>query len=149
LPRVLVGLARAHYTTELVEASGCFALHLMAERHLDWVWRFGLRSGRDADKFDGLPVETGATGSPLLADAVGWLECRVEGRLDGGDRLVYLAEVVRSHAAAPEPPLTARHLLELAPPELRAELKRQRDLDARADADAIRAWRAGRQGWSG
>ena len=39
MPRMLVGLARQHYTWELVEASGAFALHLIGEPQLDWVWR--------------------------------------------------------------------------------------------------------------
>ncbi len=96
MPRMLVGLAKQHHTHELVEASGAFALHLLGEDQLDWVWRFGLQSGRSADKFAGLDVQTAATGSPLLKNAVGWLDCRVEERLDGGDRTVYLAEVVQS-----------------------------------------------------
>src|SRR5215469_11012420 len=82
LPRVVVGLAKQHQTWDLVEASGAFALHLVGEQHLDWVWRFGLESGRYADKFRGLSPRAEATGSPLLDEAVGWLDCRVEDRLD-------------------------------------------------------------------
>jgi flavin reductase (DIM6/NTAB) family NADH-FMN oxidoreductase RutF len=141
MPRMLVGLARQHHTWELVEASGAFALHLIGEPHLDWVWRFGLESGRHRDKFAGLPVRTGETGSPLLEGAVGWLDCRVEDRLDTGDRTVYLAEVVQSQVGDFAAPLTQKRLLELAPPDRLAELKRQRHHDAHVDAEAIRAWR--------
>src|SRR5579884_862757 len=76
LPRVLVGLARQHHTWELVEASGAFALHRVGEEQADWVWRFGLQTGRAADKLHGLAWQPGRTGSPLLADALGWLDCR-------------------------------------------------------------------------
>jgi flavin reductase (DIM6/NTAB) family NADH-FMN oxidoreductase RutF len=145
LPRVVVGLARQHHTWGLVEASRAFALHLLAEKHLALVWRFGLKSGRDADKFEGLQVETGATGSPLLADCLGWLDCRVEASMDGGDRTVYLAEVVQARATPFAPPLTTRRLMELAPPARLAELKRQRDQDGRRDELAILAWRAERE----
>jgi flavin reductase (DIM6/NTAB) family NADH-FMN oxidoreductase RutF len=141
LPRMLVGLARQHYTWELVEASGAFALHLIGEPHLDWVWRFGLESARYKDKFEGLSPQTGATGSPLLGGAIGWLECRVEDRLDTGDRTVYLAEVVQSQVGDFAPPLTQNRLLELAPPDRLGELKRQRHHDSHVDAEAIRAWR--------
>jgi flavin reductase (DIM6/NTAB) family NADH-FMN oxidoreductase RutF len=141
LPRMLVGLAKRHHTWELVEASNAFALHLLGEEHLDWVWRFGLASGRGADKFAGLAVHTETTGSPLLDAAVGWLECRVEGRLDCGDRTVYLGEVVQSRVTQFARPLTAKRLEQLAPPDRLAELKRQRLLDGQADADAVREWR--------
>src|SRR5260370_23525011 len=71
LPRMLVGIARQHHTWELIDASGAFALHLLAPRNLDWVGHFGLRSGRDVDKFEGLPVQTALTGSPILEGAIG------------------------------------------------------------------------------
>jgi len=141
LPRVLVGLAKQHYTWELVETSNAFALHLLGEEHVDWVWRFGLASGRAADKFAALEAHAEATGSPLLDAAVGWLECRVEGRLDCGDRTVYLGEVVQSRVTHFAPPLTTKRLEQLAPPHRLGEMKRQRLLDGNADAEAVRAWR--------
>src|SRR5262245_22118856 len=94
MPRMLLGLARQHFTWELVEASGAFALHLLGAHNLEWVWQFGLDSGRDHDKLAGFPVRVAVTGSPILEDAIGWLDCKVEQRLDGGDRTLYLAEVV-------------------------------------------------------
>ena len=146
LPRVLVGLARQHHTWGLVEASGAFALHLLGEDRLDWVWRFGLHSGRSADKFDGLEARAATTGSPVLGGAAGWLDCRVEARLDTGDRTIYLAEVVQSEMAHFTQPLTLKRLMQLAPADRLRELKHQRALDAEADAAAIRAWRAARGG---
>jgi flavin reductase (DIM6/NTAB) family NADH-FMN oxidoreductase RutF len=141
LPRVLVGLAKQHHTWGLVEASAAFALHLLDEQHMEWVWRFGLRSGRDGDKLHGLAVQTGVSGSPVLAEAPGWLDCRVEARLDTGDRTVYLAEVVASRLDRPGRPLTVKRLLELAPAERLRELKEQVARDSAVDAAAIRAWR--------
>ena len=148
LPRVLVGLAAQHYTRELVESSNTFALHLLSENHLDWVWRFGLETGRERDKFEGLRVRNTITGSPVLDDAVGWLDCRVEARLDIGDRTVYLAEVVQSGVTHFAPPLTVQRLLKLAPPARLAELERQLHRDGEIDAEAIRQWRARQQGTS-
>jgi flavin reductase (DIM6/NTAB) family NADH-FMN oxidoreductase RutF len=141
LPRVLVGLAKQHHTWEIVEAGGAFAMHLLGERHVEWVWRFGLSSGRDADKFLGLEVRQGVTSSPLLDVTLGWLDCKVEARLDTGDRTVYLAEVIDGQVKGDEPPLTIKRLLQLAPADKREDLKRQMQQDAAVDAAAIRAWR--------
>jgi flavin reductase (DIM6/NTAB) family NADH-FMN oxidoreductase RutF len=141
LPRVVVGLARQHYTWELVEASGCFALHLLGEDNLDWVERFGLQSGLEHDKFEGLAVQTSPAGNPILDGAVGWLDCRVEARLDGGDRTLYLAAVLEGGVTHFGPPLTSHRLLELAPSHMLSQLKRQYHLDSQADAEAIRDWR--------
>jgi flavin reductase (DIM6/NTAB) family NADH-FMN oxidoreductase RutF len=141
LPRMLVGLAKQHYTWELVEASGAFGLHLLSEQDLDLVYRFGLKSGREEDKLSGLELETAQTGSPLLPFGVGWLDCRVESRMDTGDRTIYLAEVIESKVLHFAAPLTARRLIELAPAHCVAELKRQRHHDSLIDTEIIRAWR--------
>ena len=145
-PRMLVGVARSHYTWELLEASGAFALHLLGESNIDWVWRFGLSSGRSEDKFAGMAASVGPTGSPILSGVVGWLECRVESRWDIGDRTLYLAEVVAGGPQSDEAPLTLRRLLERATPEQRAEMKRLRQEDAVLDAAAIQTWRDRRVG---
>jgi flavin reductase (DIM6/NTAB) family NADH-FMN oxidoreductase RutF len=142
LPRVLIALATQHHTHQLIEASDAFGLHLIAARQLDWVWRFGLQSGRDVDKLAGLSQESGMTGAPLLSDAIGWLDCRVETRMGIGDRTVYLAEVVAARMNRSEPPLTAKELLKIAPPERLEQLKQLRERDSRIDSEAILAWRA-------
>jgi flavin reductase (DIM6/NTAB) family NADH-FMN oxidoreductase RutF len=142
LPRMLIGLAKQHHTWELIEQSDAFALHLFGEDHLDWVWRFGLASGGTVDKLDGLAVSAGASGSPRLAEALAWLDCRVEARLDTGDRTIYLAEVIDGAKPRPGQPLTAQRLLALASPAQRSVLKEGLVKDAAVDAVAIRAWRA-------
>jgi flavin reductase (DIM6/NTAB) family NADH-FMN oxidoreductase RutF len=146
LPRVLLGLAKQHQTWELVEAANAFALHLLGEEHLEWVWRFGLQSGRACDKFEGLTVQTAATGSPLLTDALAWLDCRIEARLDSGDRTVYLAEAVQAALNRPTPPLTLKRLRQLASPAQLLELKEKVARDSVVDAEAIHAWRQRRTG---
>lgn len=141
MPRITVGLAKQHTTWPLVEASGAFAAHLIEENLLEWVWRFGLQSGRDVDKLAGLDVRTGATGSPILQQALAWLDCRVEARLDTGDRVVYLAEIVDGGLNRDAPPLTVQRMLELASPEHRQQLKDALVRDGEIDAEAIRRWR--------
>ena len=145
LPRVLVGLARSHHTWELVNSSRAFALHLLSELNLDWVWRFGLQSGREIDKLAGLDCRREATGSPILPGALAWLDCRVESGFETGDRTVFLAEVLAGQLHATEPPLTLKRVLQLAAPEQLQELRTQLERDARIDAEAIRAWR--RRAW--
>jgi flavin reductase (DIM6/NTAB) family NADH-FMN oxidoreductase RutF len=140
MPRVLLGLARQHFTWELIQASRDFGLHLLTEDHLDWVWRFGLRSGRADDKMEGLRLESQA-GPPLLADALAWLHCRVETSLDTGDRTIFLGEVLDGRVRSSAPALTMKRALELAPAEKLHELKDSLQRDAAVDAAAIEAWR--------
>jgi flavin reductase (DIM6/NTAB) family NADH-FMN oxidoreductase RutF len=76
MPRQLITVDKRHNTHTLIEGSGAFAMHLIDERQLDLVWRFGLQSCRDVDKFAGLTFRTGTTGSPLIAEALGWFMAR-------------------------------------------------------------------------
>jgi flavin reductase (DIM6/NTAB) family NADH-FMN oxidoreductase RutF len=146
LPRVTIAIAKHHFTHELIEASGAFCMHLVGEDQIDWVWRFGITSGRDVDKLNWLATTTGASGTPILSGAPAWLDCRVEARLDTGDRTVYLAEVL--DAACPrqgaETPLTIKRMLELAPAERLQEMRQALERDMELDRAAILDWR-GRQ----
>lgn len=141
LPRMCVALSRQHYTWELVEASGVFGLHLIDQSQVDWVWHFGAQSGRDRDKLAELPYHLGKTGAPILDAAKGWLDCRVEARLETGDRTVYLAEVVEGFLAPDLQPLRTSQLFAQADPARKQQLKAQLQADAAVDAAAILAWR--------
>jgi flavin reductase (DIM6/NTAB) family NADH-FMN oxidoreductase RutF len=142
LPRQLITIAQRNNTHALIEASGAFAMHLIDETQLDLVWRFGLQSGRDVDKLAGLQFHTGATGSPLLPEALAWFDCRVEARMDSGDRTDYLAAVVDGRLQRTDPPLTSRRFFAIAPPDKQKIMTEQYDRDARLDAEAIEQWRA-------
>lgn len=143
MPRIVVGLARQHRTWQLVDTSGRFVLHLLRADQIELVRRFGMQSQRDIDKFAGLDVGRSPEGCPLLPEAAGWLECRVETGLDAGDRTHFLAEVVGGAPPAGEVSiLRMQGLLSSAPDDMKAELKRQLEQDAEIDRQAIRAWRA-------
>lgn len=142
MPRVIVGLAKQHHTWQAVERGGGFVLHLVGEDQVELVWRFGLQSGRDGDKWTGIACEEAATGGPRLAGALAWLDCRVEATLDTGDRSVYVAEVLAGRTEKAGRPLTMRRLLELATPDRLRQLKAGLERDAIVDGAAIRAWRA-------
>ena len=145
LPRMTVGLANHHYTRELIEQSNAFCMHLIDESHLDWVWNFGINSGRTTEKLRGFDTRTSATGSPILNGAQSWLDCRVEVRMDTGDRTVYLVEVLDGGGHQTSKPLTFKRLLELAPADKLQQLKAAVETDIEVDREAILAWRHDRK----
>jgi flavin reductase (DIM6/NTAB) family NADH-FMN oxidoreductase RutF len=141
MPRIIAGIAKTHETWKLIEASGAFAVHLVDESRADLVWSFGTQSSRDVDKFAGLEVATAVTGSPILRDALAWLDCRVETRMDTGDRTVYLGEVRDGGPKSESRPLTLQRLLASASPDHKQILSEQMAADVARDADAIQRWR--------
>jgi len=144
LPRMLIGVAKQHHTWRLIEGSQRFALHLLDTDQMDLVWRFGLQSGNEHDKFDHLPASRTPRGSPLIAEALAWLDCRVEERMDTGDRTLYLAAIEEGAANRSARPLTAGQLYANAPADRRRLLDALYERDAKIDREAILAWRAAR-----
>ncbi len=153
LPRMVLGVAKQHHTWGLIEGSGGFALHLLHPRQLDLVWRFGLTTGHQVDKFAGLAAATTPGGQPLIADALAWLDCRCESRLDSGDRTIYLAAVTDggtdTAAAANPEPLNVGRLYAEAPPDARARLDALYARDGAVDAASILTWRGIQRGEPG
>jgi flavin reductase (DIM6/NTAB) family NADH-FMN oxidoreductase RutF len=141
IPRILIAVAKHHHTWGLIESSGAFALHLLAADDLASVWRFGLESGHDIDKLAGLVLSETPGGAPLYADAICWLDCRVEAHMDTGDRTAYLAEAVGGEVLRRGDVLTVARLLRDAPKERRAELKHLYRQDQDTDRAAILRWR--------
>ncbi|HET6818201.1 MAG TPA: flavin reductase family protein [Mycobacteriales bacterium] len=75
--------------------TGTWAVSLLsAEQEAVSRW-FTNRERRDRDQFADLDVRAGdATGAPLLAGALGWLECRTWATYDGGDHTIVVGEVL-------------------------------------------------------
>ncbi len=137
-PRVLVELAKASLTHDLVLASGCFALHLLPasplETSLALFRTLGMRTGREEDKLAEIPTRPGVTGSPILTDALSYLEARVAATLDGGELTIVLADVVAGERLRDGDYLTIELVRESMPAEWAEEweARRQRELaDAR------------------
>jgi flavin reductase (DIM6/NTAB) family NADH-FMN oxidoreductase RutF len=136
-------VAKQHYTWELIESSGRFALHLLYPDQIDLIRRFGTGSGRDIDKYESLAAEVTPGGCPLIDKTLAWLDCVVEGRLDTGDRTLYLAAVEAGAANDHVTPLSVGRLFADMPEDLRERLDGLYTRDGEIDRDAISRWRAG------
>ncbi len=146
MPRIVVAIARQHETWSVLQEARHLALHLLSPESLSLVERFGARSSRDIDKFEGVQLVPHEHAAPILRESLGWLACSIEDRWSIGDRTVHLAAV---DDAQPLPegsvPLTTNSLARRASPELLEELKRQREMDAAVDVPLIQQWRTNRQ----
>ena len=103
-PLVVVSLASAADTTPLVERSGLFAVNLLREEQEELSRRFADRVP-PPQKFEGLSVDRGVGGLPLLKGTLGALECRTESRIPVGDHSLFLGRVVGVRRGRPGKPL--------------------------------------------
>ncbi len=116
-PRVVVQLYKTNLSHDMVLASGAFALNFLRPDQLDLIGDFGLVSGRDRDKLADVDKIAGESGSPLLAECFGYLDCRVINAMDGGDMTCFLADVVDGKTLAQGDPLWWRDARGKLPPE--------------------------------
>lgn len=103
-PLVSVCLARSIPSHDLIDATGVFAVNILGKDQAEVGKRFaGMLGGEVHERFAGLDFRTAATGSPVLADALGWVDCKVVYAYPGGDHTIFVGEVL----AAETPRLTA------------------------------------------
>ena len=140
-PTVMAGIAPNHFTAELIDASGAFALHLIGQDQDELVWNFAIGSGRDRDKLAGLDTKKGISDSPVLCNCLAWLDCRVVARVDVGDRLLYLADVLAGKVCGDGIALTEQTMLTLANEEQKQQLAEGRKRDVTLQQPLARQWR--------
>ena len=91
-PLVVVSPAKSSTSWPAIEAGGVFCANVLAESQEHLALRFAQSGG---DKFDGIDWHPApATGSPLLEDVAAWIDCRIYQRVDAGDHLLVLGEVL-------------------------------------------------------
>lgn len=99
-PRITISITKYNFTHDMIVSSGVFAVHLLGndpeliERSLQIVMTLGGSSGRDGDKIAGLSTKPGVTGSPILLDALAYVEGRVVNSMDAEENTIFLADVV-------------------------------------------------------
>jgi len=100
-PRVTISLTKYNKTHDMVLRSGVFVTHLLAadpERafrdSLAILMGLGGSSGRDGDKLGQFRTKPGATGAPILLDALSYVEARVVHSLDMDESTLFVGDVV-------------------------------------------------------
>lgn len=108
-PLVAVSIGKTRYSHGLIRNAGSFALNVLSVGQVEVGRRFGFKSGRNTDKFEGLKYDTARTGAPILGGVAAWLDCTLYGECDAGDHTIFLGEVLEAaHFEGVEPLLFKR-----------------------------------------
>lgn len=99
-PLVLIAVDRDCSVLETFETSGHFAVNFLSADQRDLSVRFSeLPEGR----FTGLDWTPGVNSAPLLAGAIGSIECRTTQILDTGDHRALIGEVIGASIGEGDP----------------------------------------------
>lgn len=106
-PLILVCLNKDMRLAKAIRESGVFAVSMLAAEHACLSDRFAgrVQFAEGEDRFDGVAITDAETGSPILADAIGWLDCKVHALHDGGTHWIVVGAVqaAGSRSGDPEP----------------------------------------------
>lgn len=104
-PLITVAVGKTRYSHDMIRDSGVFAVNVLGEDNIPAGKHFGLKSGRKTDKFEGVEYDTSVTGSPILRDALAWMDCKVVSFHDAGDHTIFIGEVLEGGVNRDEPTL--------------------------------------------
>lgn len=105
-PRMLVSVDRKTSALETIRQSGAFAVNFLPDTAGDLAKAFGGSAGvSGAERFAGATWTRLATGAPVLADALGAFDCKVEQMVDLDGVTVIVGRVADVAARADGSPL--------------------------------------------
>ena len=101
-PLVLVCANRGSTTHGIIEEGGGFAVNILAEHQQDVSNVFASSKYEDS-RLERVGWTEGATGAPIIDEALASLECRVRSAHHEGSHTIYIGQVESVHASDADP----------------------------------------------
>lgn len=113
-PKFTITVNKDNATYQALESAGTFCVTLLAADCPDEVInQFGYKSGRVGDKFAPYQAETDGAGNPYLKEnMVSRISCRITGKLEIGNYMLFVGEATEAEVLADGPVLTLQAFVE-------------------------------------
>jgi flavin reductase (DIM6/NTAB) family NADH-FMN oxidoreductase RutF len=107
-PGLTVAVAKDRAVESLTHIGDSFALNILQEGK-QLRKHFMKKFAPGEDRFAGVEMEEGNNGSPILKEALAYLECTVRDRMECGDHWVVYATIDRGHINDPDGKTAVHH----------------------------------------
>ena len=108
-PGFTVAVAKDRAIESLMQVGDRFVLNILEEgKYQGLMKHFLKRFPPGADRFAGVETQTATNGSPILTEALAYLECEVESRMECSDHWIVYSKVTNGRISNPDA-LTAVH----------------------------------------
>uniref|UniRef100_A0A7V3ZZF0 Flavin reductase family protein n=1 Tax=candidate division WOR-3 bacterium TaxID=2052148 RepID=A0A7V3ZZF0_UNCW3 len=100
-PLIAIALQKRHKTTRNIEETGEFVLNIPGKNLLELAEKCGSESGWRVNKFEKYnikPIPSKFTKPPKIADALGYVECKLYAKYEGGDHYIFVGEILLAEA---------------------------------------------------
>ena len=107
-PHFSVCINKENLTHQFIRESGVFTVSIL-ERDvpMEFIGRFGFRSGKEVEKFKAIDYKLGITGAPVVIQScLGYLECEVINSVEAGTHTVFIGKVVEAQVMRDGEPMT-------------------------------------------
>ena len=101
---VMVAVHPNRYSHGLIQKSGYFALHVLAQNQTDLLKRF--KNPDPAAKFDSISWDKGKMGCPILSSCLAYMECQVKIIYAPGNHTLFVGEVKDAESLSDGIPLS-------------------------------------------
>ena len=109
-PGLTVAVAKDRAIESLMHTGDSFVLNLLAEgKHLGLMKHFLKPFAPGEDRFAGVKTEKAENGCPILCDALAYLECTVENRMECGDHWLIYGVVKNGKVLQPDTVTAVHH----------------------------------------
>ena len=107
-PIISACINKGNLTHEFIQDSGVFTASILAQdTPLGLIGRFGFKSGREGDKFEGIDYKLGETKAPIVLNhTLAYLEARVMNHVDVGTHTIFIGELVAAEVIGEGEPMT-------------------------------------------
>lgn len=94
-PMVAVSVNKQNLTHSYISDSKVFTISILAESApMQFIGKFGFRTGRDIDKFEQVNYRIGQTGAPIITDnTMGFLEAEVSNAIDVETHTLFIGKI--------------------------------------------------------
>jgi flavin reductase (DIM6/NTAB) family NADH-FMN oxidoreductase RutF len=101
---ILVAIHPNRYTHELISKSKCFTLNIISVNHKELVSTFKIKDIQK--RFSGIRWRPGKNGSPVLEDAIAYLECNLKEVYTPGNHTLFIGELLEAGVKSIDRPLS-------------------------------------------
>lgn len=99
-PLVLVAIDKKAGSHQAIKDTGCFAMNILSAQQQAISNQFATPGPKD---FSDLNTKTAETGAPIIADSLGWVDCKLSEILPGGDHDIFIGEIVAGELNSGDP----------------------------------------------
>ena len=107
-PLVVAGVRKDGISYQMIEKGKAFSINFLGTDQKPLAQHFLKPAHLSPDKLEGIPYRLGKTGTPILEEAIAFVECQVRNIHPGGDHSLVVGEVVEAGVSKDVEPLALK-----------------------------------------